>query len=180
MGKNMKNKLVLLALLALGQLWPSVALASQEENKLLAVFLGRFASYIEFPENKAGQFVITVIDENPFGNLLDELYQGKVLGGKPVLIRYATKIEDVGQSDIMFITLVNPRTRQDAIDYGVKKSILTISTAMGFAERGGIIQLDFLQQHPRIKINHGAAVKSNIRIGAPLLSLATVIRGDAP
>lgn len=176
----MKNKWLLFALLALGQLFSVAASASQEENKLLAVFLGRFASYIEFPERSASPFVITVIDENPFGNLLDELYRGKAIGGKPVVIRYASKIDEVGQSDILFITLVNPRTRQDAIDYGVKKSILTISTAMGFAERGGIIQLDFLQQHPRIKINHGAAVKSNIRIGAPLLSLATVIRGDAP
>lgn len=147
---------------------------------MLAVFFGRFASYIELPQRAAEQFVITVIDENPFGSLLDDLYRGKLINGKPVLIRYATKVDEVGQCDILFITLVNPRTRQEAIDYGAKKSILTISTASGFAERGGIIQLDFLQQHTRIKINHGAAVKSNIRIGAPLLSLATVIRGDAP
>jgi hypothetical protein len=176
----MKNRTLLLALLLIGGLCSTSAWASQEENKLLAVFLGRFASYIEVPGRTAEQFVITVIDENPFGSLLDDLYRGKTIGGKPVLIRYASKVEEVGQSDILFITLVNPRTRQEAIDYGIKKSILTISTAMGFAERGGIIQLDFLQQHPRIKINHGSAVKSNIRIGAPLLSLATVIRGDAP
>jgi hypothetical protein len=176
----MKNRLLLFALLAIGQLCSAHAWASQEENKLLAVFLGRFASYIEFPERTAGQFVITVIDENPFGNLLDDLYRGKAIGGKPVVIRYATKIDEVGQSDIMFITLVNPRNRQEAIDYGIRNSILTISTATGFAERGGIIQLDFLQQHTRLKINHGSAVKSNIRIGAPLLSLATVIRGEAP
>ncbi len=176
----MKNKAMAFAFLLIGQLCAAPAWANQEENKLLAVFLGRFASYIDMPDRAAGQFVITVIDENPFGNLLDELYRGKAIGGKPVLIRYATKIDEVGQSDILFITLVNPRTRQEAIDYGIKKSILTISTAMGFAERGGIIQLDFLQQHPRIKINHASAVKSNIRIGAALLSLATVIRGDAP
>ncbi|MCF8167670.1 MAG: YfiR family protein [Rhodoferax sp.] len=153
--------------------------ASQEENKLIAVFLGRFANYIELPDRASKQFVITLVDENPFGSLLTDLYQGKLIGGKPVVIRYATRVEEIGQSDILFITLVNPKTRQEAIDYAARNSILTISTAMGFAERGGIIQLDFLQQHTRIKINHGAAVKSNIRIGAPLLSLTTVIRGDA-
>lgn len=176
----MNHKTIALAFLLIGQLCSTPVWASQEENKLLAVFLGRFASYIDLPGRAAGPFIITVIDENPFGNLLDDLYRGKSIGGKPVVIHYATRIEDVGQSDILFITLVNPRTRQDAIDYAIKNSILTISTAMGFAERGGIIQLDFLQQHPRIKINHGSAIKSNIKIGAPLLSLATVIRGDAP
>lgn len=178
----MKNchRMVRLAVLALaGLMFAAPGLASQEENKLLAVFFGRFANYIELPDRAASQFVITLVDENPFGSLLEDLYRGKVIAGKPVAIRYATRVEDIGQSDMLFITLVNPRSRQEAIDYATKHSILTISTAMGFAERGGIIQLDFLQQHTRIKINHGAALKSNIRIAAPLLSLATVIRGDA-
>jgi len=176
----MKNKVWVWMLLLAAQLCSGVAMASQEENKLMAVFLGRFASYIELPDRGSKHFVITLIDENPFGSLLDDLYLGKQINGKPVVIRYATKIEDIGQSDLLFITLVNPRTRQEAIDYGAKNSILTISTAMGFAERGGIIQLDFLQQQTRIKINHTAALKSNIRIGAPLLSLATVVKGVAP
>ena len=176
----MKNKVVLFVLMLYGLLFSASGFASQEENKLMAVFFGRFASYIELPDRAATQFVITLVDENPFGSLLDDLYRGKLIGGKPVAIRHASRVEDIGQSDMLFITLVNPRTRQDAIDYATKNSILTISTAMGFAERGGIIQLDFLQQHTRIKINHAAAVKSNIRIGAALLSVATVIRGEKP
>lgn len=175
---NKRAWTVVLALLV--QLISGVALAGQEENKLMAVFLGRFASYIELPDRGSKQFTITLIDENPFGNLLDDLYRGKQINGKPVVIRYANRIEGIGQSDLLFITLVNPRTRQEAIDYGAKNSILTISTATGFAERGGIIQLDFLQQQTRIKINHAAALNSNIRIGAPLLSLATVVKGVAP
>ncbi len=175
----MKKKIAWLALAAT-QILAMPVQASQEENKLLAVFFGRFSNYIDLPDRAAKQFVITLIDENPFGSLLDDLYKGKLINGKPVEIRYVTRVDDIGQCDILFVTLVNPRTRQDAIAYASKKSILTISTALGFAERGGIIQLDFLQQHTRIKINHGAAVKSNIRIGAPLLSLATVIRGDTP
>ncbi len=173
----MNNKILIL-LLALAQWVATPALAGQEENKLLAVFFGRFASYIELPDRSGGQYVITLIDENPFGGLLEDLYRSKLVAGKPVAIRYATKVEDIGQTDILFVTLVNPRIRQEAIDYATKNSILTISTATGFAERGGIIQLDFLQQHTRIKINLAAAQKSNIRIGAPLLSLANVIRGE--
>jgi hypothetical protein len=175
----MRQKIAWLALVV-GQLLCSSVFAGDEENRLLAVFFGRFSSYIELPDRSAHQFVITLIDENPFGNLLTELYRGKLINGKPVEIRHVTRVEDIGQSDILFVTLVNPRSRQEAIAYASKASILSISTSMGFAESGGIIQLDFLQQHTRIKINHGAAVKSNIKIGAPLLSLATVIRGEAP
>lgn len=174
----MRKWVAVLAVVLAGQLFSVPAFAGEEDKKLMAVFFGRFSSYIDLPDRSARRFVITLIDENPFGNLLDELYKEKTIAGKPVEIRYVTKVEEIGQSDILFITLVNPLTRQAAIDYAKKNSILTISTAMGFAEHGGIIQLDFLQQRTRIKINHDAAVKSNIRIGAPLLSLATVIRGE--
>lgn len=174
----MKGWITLLVAVLVG-LFSLPVLASEEENKLMAVFFGRFSSYIELPNKSAQKFVITLIDENPFGNLLDELYKDKTISGKPVEIHYVTRVEDIGQCDILFVTLINPRTRQAAIDYAQKHSILTISHANGFAERGGIIQLDFLQQRTRIKINYDAAVKSNIRIGAPLLSLATVIREGA-
>ena len=97
----MTHKWFALAVVLVAQLVASPAQASQEENRLLAVFLGRFASYIELPDRASKHFVITLIDENPFGSLLDDLYAGKVIGGKPVVIRYATKVEDVGQSDML-------------------------------------------------------------------------------
>jgi len=46
----MKNRVWVWMLLLVAQFWSGVANASQEENKLMAVFLGRFASYIELPD----------------------------------------------------------------------------------------------------------------------------------
>jgi len=168
---------VLVAVLV-GQLFSLPALASDEEKKLMAVFLGRLSSHIEIPDRSAPTFVITLIDENPFGKLLDDLYKDKTIAGKPVEIRYVAKVEEIGRSDILFVTQMNPQARQAAIAYAQNHSILTISHANGFAEHGGIIQLDFVQQHMRIKINLDAAAKSHIRIGDPLLSLATLIKGE--
>jgi hypothetical protein len=176
----MKKWVALLAAVLAGQLFSLSAFAGDEENKLMAVFFGRLSSHIEFPDRTGRTFVITLIDENPFGNLLDDLYKDKTIDGKPVEIRHVTKVEDIGHSDILFVTQINPQARQAIIDYAQNHSILTISHANGFAEHGGIIQLDFVQQHMRIKINQDAAVKSNIRIDAPLLSLATVIGGETP
>lgn len=168
----------LAALLALLQA-PGV-LAGDEERKLEAVFIGRFASYIEWPVKGHEKFVITLLDDNPFGTLLDDLYQDKRIHGKPIELRYATKLEQVGNTDVLFITLSTVAARQAAIAHAQKNGILTIGEAKGFAASGGIIQLDFVEQKARIKINHDAAVKSGFKIGAPLLSIATVLRGDKP
>ncbi|WP_306607864.1 YfiR family protein [Azonexus sp.] len=156
--------------------------AGDEERKLEAVFIGRFASYIDWPDKdrERERFVITLLDDNPFGKLLDDLYRDKRIHNKPIELRYANKLEQVGETDVLFITLRNAAARLAATEFAHKNGILTISEAKGFAESGGIIQLDFVEQKTRIKINHAAAVKSGLKIGAPLLSIATVLRGDKP
>ena len=172
------DKLWITALLLLIQ--TSVAWASDVERKLEAVFIGRFASYIEWPVKPREKFVITLLDDNPFGQLLDHLYQDKRIHNKPIELRYANRLEQVGETDVLFITLTSYSARLTAIRYAQMHGILTISEIKGFAESGGIIQLDFVEQKPRIKINHAVAVKSGLKIGAPLLSIANVLRGENP
>lgn len=156
------------------------ALAGDEERKLEAVFIGRFASYVEWPDRPRERFVITLLDDNPFGKLLDDLYLDKRIHNKPIELRYATRLDQVGETDVLFITLSRAAARAEAIDHAQRNGILTISEIKGFAESGGVIQLDFVEQKARIKINHAAALRSGLRIGAPLLSIATVLRGERP
>ncbi len=156
------------------------AFAANQELALQAVFLGRFANFIDWPAKNNNKFIITTIDENPFGNLLDELYKDKTIHGKSIEFHYVTRIDDIKETDILFITLDDPSKVQQAIDYAHKQSILTISERRGFAQRGGIIQLNFVMQKTQLKINYDSALKSNIKISAPLLAIAQhVIKGEA-
>jgi len=154
--------------------------ATNQERDLQAVFLGRFAKFIEWPQNNRDVFVITLIDENPFGDLLDKLYAEKTIHGKKVKIKYVTKIEDIGESDILFITLDNSEEINSVIKYAQKHSILTISEKRGFAQRGGIIQLTFVMQKPYLVINYSSSLKSSIKIRSSLLAIAQdVIKKEA-
>mgnify|MGYP005856460491 CR=1 FL=1 len=85
-------------------------LASNQELDLQAVFLGKFAKFIQWPQQNKAKFIITLIDENPFDNLLDALYKDKTIHSKPIEIRYVTQIEDIKDTDILFITLAACRT----------------------------------------------------------------------
>jgi len=152
--------------------------AFDEELSLQAVFLGRFAQFINWPDQQKDYFVITLIDENPFANMLDDLYKNKTIHGKPIKIFYVTKIDDINETDILFVTLDNPSEVKKVIEYAQNKPILTISVHRGFAQRGGIIQLNFVKQKTQLKINYNSALKSNIKIKAPLLAIAQhVIKG---
>ena len=153
--------------------------AANEERDLQAVFLGRFAKFIEWPDHNREQFIITLIDENPFDNLLDDLYRDKNIHNKSIEIRYVTHIDEIKDTDILFITLENPSEVEKVIKYAQQQSILTISELRGFAQRGGIIQLNFVMQKTQLKINYDSALKSKIKISSPLLAIAQqVIKGE--
>ncbi len=159
---------------------PFTAFAANEELALQAVFLGRFAKFISWPDSNKNKFIITLIDENPFDNLLDDLYKDKTIHDKSIEIRYVTHIDEIKETDILFITLDNQSEVIKVIQYAQQQSILTISEHRGFAQRGGIIQLNFVMQKTRLKINYDSALKSNIKISAPLLAIAQqVIKGEA-
>ena len=81
---------------------------------------------------------------------------------------------------LLFIALPTVAERQAAIAYAHRAHILTVSDAKGFAEQGGIIQMTRVAQNIQIKINYDAALTSGLRIAAPLLSIATVLRKDSP
>ena len=154
--------------------------ANDIETELTAVFVGRFASYVEWPPSEHPHFVITVLGENLFGSKLDQLYRNKQIKDKPVKVHYVDTLNQVGLTDILFINLHTASDRLSAIQFARQHSILSISTARGFADNGGVIQLNIVEQKAQIKINHTAALDSGLKVGAPLLSIATVLRKKQP
>ena len=168
------KKLVIFILL-FGMITPLPA--AYQERDLQAVFIGRFAKFITWPSSDKEKFIITLIDENPFENLLDDLYKDKTIHGKPIEIHYVSTVEEIGKSDILFITLDNKKEVQKVIVYAQEHSILTISEQRGFAQRGGIIQLGFVMQKTHLVINYDSALKSKIKISAQLLAIAKEIIG---
>ena len=157
-----------------------LAYAADTQLQLKAVYLGRFASYVQWPRQEASAFDITVLGAHPLGEQLAALYADKRIQGKPVHIRTVSRIEDIGTPEVLFVALPTVAARQAAIAYAQSHGILSIGDAKGFAEQGGIIQITFVEQNVQIKINYDAAVKTGLHIGAPLLSIATVLRRSQP
>lgn len=150
-----------------------------EEKRLQAVFFSKFAKFVEWPQENKENFVITIIDENPFENQLETLYEGKQINSKPVKIRYAKNVEELDGSDIVYITVTNPALLEEIIAYAQANAILTISDQRGFAQRGGIIQLSFIARRAHLVINHEASLISGLKISSSLLAIAAqVIQKD--
>jgi len=146
--------------------------ASHQEQDLQAVFIGRFAKFIEWPSQAQEAFHITIVGQNPFGNLLSKLYANKKIHGKPVKIRHIENISQIGQPQLLFITVKDKQKLKQILEYAQQNAILTVSDQRGFTDRGGIIQLSFINQKPYLIINNAIAKRSRITIKAQLLAIA--------
>ena len=96
--------------------------------QLKAVFLGRFASYVQWPRQEASAFDITVLGAHPLGEQLAALYADKLIQGKPVHIRTVARIEDIGTPQVLFVALPTVAARQAAITYAQRHGILIVAT----------------------------------------------------
>ena len=178
----MRRGLIAAGLWLCSAMWhaPLAHASDAELLQLKAVYLGRFASYVQWPQQERTVFDIAVIGAHPLGEQLAGFYADKRIQGKPVRVRTAANVQDIGTPDVLFVALPTVAARQAAIAHAQDHGILTISDSKGFAELGGIIQITFVEQNVQIKINYDAAVKTGLHIGAPLLSIATVLRGSQP
>lgn len=177
MALNVRGLLGLAMLLFTAQAW-----GSDTEQRLMAVYLGRFAEYVQFPpvRQEQAEFVIAVLGPDPFGGQLQVLYKERPIHKKKVRIVQAASLQDVPPCDLLYVNLLTQAARDAALVFAAQHQILTVSNARGFAARGGIIQIGFVEQQARITINHTAAVRNGLQIRAPLLSIATVLQGEQP
>ena len=117
-----------------GAAWHApLAYAIDTQLQLKAVYLGRFASYVQWPRQEASAFDITVLGAHPLGEQLAALYADKRIQGKPVHIRTVARIEDIGTPEVLFVALPTLAARQAAITYAQRHGILTIGDTKGFA-----------------------------------------------
>lgn len=158
----------------------SLALAqgSRDEQLLLAVFLGRFASDVDWPPHQREVFSIGVTDDDALAERLEQLYADKRIQGRPVRIHRLGADEQITAIDLLFIASSQATLRQRQLDALRLQPVLTVSAARGFAASGGVIQINFVAQHAQITINHDAALAKGLRISAPLLAIATLIGRD--
>ncbi len=150
------------------------------EYELKAAFLYKLASFVEWPHAAAdGPLRIGVIGKDPFGADLDGLVQGKVVNGRLFQVRRFQPGEDIRGCEIVFVSPSERNRLQPILDGLRGNPTLTVGDVPEFCERGGMINLRLVGDRIRLQINLEAAERANLRLSSKLLSLATVIRGNA-
>jgi hypothetical protein len=152
--------------------------ASAPEYEIKAAFLYNFAKFVEWPNlgQASAPMVLCVLGKDPFGSILDQRIQGKMINGRLLVINRVTRIEDAMTCQVLFISASEKQRLPEILERLQKASVLTVGDMGEFAEEGGMISLKMEGARVRFDINLAAANRARLKISSKLLQLASAVR----
>jgi hypothetical protein len=81
--------------------------APAPEYQVKAVYLFNFGQFVEWPKAAYGAagapFVIGILGDDPFGNVIDNVVHGETLAGHPLVVKRFREPEEVDGCNILFM-----------------------------------------------------------------------------
>jgi hypothetical protein len=153
--------------------------APPAEYQLKAVFLFNFAQFVEWPPEAFPEaqtpLIIGVLGEDPFGIYLDDTVRGEKVNNRPLIVQRYHRLDEIKTCHILFVSQ-SEANRLEPIFTSLKgRNTLTVSDAVGFAQRGGMIRFVTERNKIRLRINLEAAKAANLTISSKLLRPADIV-----
>jgi hypothetical protein len=175
---------LLLAVASAGFQTASAQSAASLEYQVKAAFLFNLGQFVNWQSevcpDTTSSFVIGVLGEDPFGEILDAVVRGERIQDRPAVVERYDEVEEVGRCQILFIGSSESERLEEIFEGLAGDNVLTVGEAAAFAERDGVIRLAIVNNRLRLEVNTGAARASNLSISSRLLRLADVVRSEGP
>lgn len=168
---------LLVVLIACPLLTPAQVHADEvHEVDMKAVFLYHFSAFVEWPPkafiDPYAPFVIGVLGDDPFGEVLDQVIQGEFKNQHPIIVRRFSRRDDFTKCHILYVSDSERRRLNEIMNQLKGRPILTVSDIDGFNRAGGIVQFKRHSNRIGLAIDKASSDKAGLQISSKLLRLA--------
>lgn len=153
------------------------------EAQMKAAFLVNFPKYIEWPASafaeRGSPIVVAIYGDDKVINEFNQMIQGgRSIEGRQIVVKRINSEEEISSDcHIIYFAASERQHIPGALERIKGTSVLTVSEAENFLEKGGVINLIRKEQNLRLGINLAAAGQAKLRISSNLLSVADVVKG---
>ena len=173
LAMTLLTALILLLATAVG----AVPAQSPLEYPLKAAFLYNLVKFVEWPaSSSSGPITLGILGRDPFGATLEQLLRDKDLDGRPLLIHYISRAEELKSYHLVFIAASEKDRLGEILGALKDANTLTVSEIERFAERGGMVHLMMENKKVRFEVNVDTVSRARLKISARFLQLANVVR----
>lgn len=146
--------------------------------KVKSAFLFNFAKFVTWPEGKmadaAAPIQICVLLPDPFGQILDDTVDGKLVNQRPVTVRRASRASDLRGCHIVYTGEADPGRLSNALSALAGSSTLVVHESAAPMHNGSI---RFLIEGRKIRfeINLAETERESLQLSSKLLGLAAIV-----
>jgi len=151
--------------------------------KVKAAFLSNLAKFVDWPEtsftNSTAPFVIGLVGEDPFGQLLDDAFVDRSVNGRGFVIRRLSKDENPENCHILFVSGSEKARLPALLQTLESKPVLTVSEMDRFGQVGGMINFKLVGaqvKQVKLETNPEAAARSGLKMSSKLIAISTVVK----
>jgi len=145
-------------------------------------FLFNFVKFIDWPPSSFASpqspFTICVLGQDPFGQMLDDTFQGKIIADRPLAVRRLKDKAEARHCQIVFVSSSESAHLAELFASLQKANVLLVGETNGFASLGGTIEFTVEENHVRFTINIDAADRSGLQFSSKLLALAKIVHDE--
>ena len=167
-------ELALLALPAEAQRAIEPQRPAYSADEVKAAFLYRFGTYVEWPVVKAAgdPITIAVLGAPSVAMLLADYVPGRTIQNRPVEVRPIGRIEDVRDSELLFIGRENSAMLSDLVEALGHRPVLVVADAPDGLQHGAMVNFQLVDQRVRFEISLRNAKAAGLMLSSRLLSAA--------
>lgn len=162
---------LLMLFIAVGPLWS----LEGKEYQIKGAMMINFIKFVQWPEPSDTAITIGIVGKNNFGSTLDQI-DGRTIGGKQISIRRINTLNGLAGCQVLFISASESDRCYQILREVAGTPVLTIGEDEDFLRLGGIIRFYTEKDHIRFEINQSSAQKSNLKLSAKLLEVASGIQ----
>jgi hypothetical protein len=166
------------AILTLFAASPAPSAASYSEDAVKAAYLYRFTQYIEWPAaaSAAEPFTIAVLDAPGVAAELRRILPNHRIRNSAAQVREIARVQDVGSAQMLYIGSAQVDRVRSAIAALAARSVLVVTDSEQGLAAGGVLNFVMLEHRVRFEVSLIAADRSQLRISAELLGVATRVQ----
>lgn len=149
-----------------------------KEYQLKAALIYSFTKYIDWPPSRFASpdspLVIGVIGQNPFGDELEKIVEGRRVNGRGFIVKPIYSSKEIASVHVLFVPAgEEPRVVGDSMDLIQAPGVLTVGETEQFTVLGGIITFVTAGDKVHFEVNRESANRGGVSIGQQLLKLSS-------
>jgi len=147
------------------------AQAQTTNHAAYSLFVVSFTKYASWPQSN-NDFKITVLGKSKIYDELMKMTANKSVNGQPYKVTQVESVNDLGDSQIIFIPDGKSSNLDDVMKATTGKAVMVVTEREGLVRKGAGLSFLVIDNKLRFDINNSELEKRNVKVSGNLVSIA--------